>query len=528
MDKNNENDVISSTQGKNKKNFYFTILLILILSIFILSIFLSFTETVNHHTIVPSIKDNNIINDTISPSNINQAVSIEIMRVHKRGIEDLFRKVGTEWKKTPTFFIQAHFEEDIWKSIEVNSYDTGYVSWQANKFVEDETEQYEITIQVIEIQSKLFKNIEQIMETFTINFDFRTGRWTGDDTFNDSDGYGHYVGDDYEIWFKILQTEQDGDNIPYWWEINKLFTDPKNDDSREDPDNDGIPTDWEWQWGYDPFKYDNHSDIDPDEDGLSNIEEYEQRMWLANPFHKDIYLEIDRMEDNPSPLSLEHTFWKESQWMLMDVFTPQDITVHIDDGWPTELNNGGGDILPFYNDYIGPVSGGLSTFYKYYFSDERKGVFRYVIIVESGGWCFSQTNTLNPDVLSIPCNREFFRNVYFPPAVTPKLRKLAMAIAVIHELGHSLNLNPDYCQGIDNASQVGRNNLPPIQKLIQKMNARSYWDTYESVMNYAKFGRYVIDYSDGTHGIHDSNDWVQIDLTFFQKPINEKYGIGDE
>ena len=60
-----------------------------------------------------------------------------------------------------------------------------------------------------------------------------------------------------------------------------------------------------------------------------------------------------------------------------------------------------------------------------------------------------------------------------------------------------------------------------------RREAIEYWDTYESVMNYNKFGSYLLDYSDGSHGKHDANDWQQIDLTFFQNPIDEKYGVGN-
>ena len=77
-----------------------------------------------------------------------------------------------------------------------------------------------------------------------------------------------------------------------------------------------------------------------------------------------------------------------------------------------------------------------------------------------------------------------------------------------------------------NETQVGRNNLPFFQKIQASIAARKYWDTYESCMNYDKFGTYVLGYSDGTHGVHDADDWEQIDLTFFQKSIDERYGIG--
>ena len=468
-----------------------------------------------------------IVNDTISPEDINQAASIEIKRVHKRNIERNFRKIGFSWRQKPLFFVKAVFDDVSWESIEISEWDTGFAGWQVNRFVEDETETIDITFQIIEKQSGIFTKKESIIEEIDVTYDFRTGVWTGDDSFNDSDGYGHYVGDDYELWFGVYQTEQDGDTIPYWMETNILKTDPTRDDSVIDSDGDKISNSWEWKWGYDPFVFNNHSSLDPDHDGLENIEEFDLSKWLSNPFHQEIYLEVDFMEKGPGLFSMNHIFWKESQWMLMDVFTPHDITVHIDDGWPTGSSIGGGEFLPFIEEYIGPLSGVLSSFYKYHFADCRKGSFRYVVIHHSGGWNYAQTHELHSDVISIPSNREFYRSVYFPPAVTPRLKRLAMAVAVVHELGHSLGLNPEYHEGIDNASQVGRNNLGPIQKIQAKIEARNYWDSYESVMNYHKFGLYVLDYSDGSHGKHDADDWEQIDLTFFQKPFDYTYGVKD-
>ena len=37
-----------------------------------------------------------------------------------------------------------------------------------------------------------------------------------------------------------------------------------------DPDTDGIPSSWEWKWGYDPMVWDDHKNLDPDVDGLEN------------------------------------------------------------------------------------------------------------------------------------------------------------------------------------------------------------------------------------------------------------------
>ena len=45
--------------------------------------------------------------------------------------------------------------------------------------------------------------------------------------------------------------------------------------------------------------------------------------------------------------------------------------------------------------------------------------------------------------------------------------------------------------------------------------------------NFYKFGKYYMDYSDGSHGIRDFDDWNNIDLTYFQNKADTDYGIGD-
>jgi len=236
--------------------------------------------------------------------------------------------------------------------------------------VDEELEQVEIEFKLIGHEKKLLKTIEREIEKFDVVYDFRSGNWSGDDYFNDSDGYGHYNGSDFEVWFTLRQTDYDGDGIPWWVETNVLSTDPKVDDSKLDPDGDGVHTAWEWKWGYDPFVYDNHSILDPDDDGLQNTEECTMAKWLANPYRPDIYIETDGMEKSPfRPIEIkvekgrilpisrprlvktseasrydgwEHVFWEESQQMLMEEFNKHGITVHIDDG----IMGGGGELLP--------------------------------------------------------------------------------------------------------------------------------------------------------------------------------------
>ena len=51
---------------------------------------------------------------------------------------------------------------------------------------------------------------------------------------------------------------------------------------------------------YDPFKWENHSTLDPDKDGLDNIEEFRTWQWGSDPFRQDIFIEIDQMEKGPN------------------------------------------------------------------------------------------------------------------------------------------------------------------------------------------------------------------------------------
>ena len=47
----------------------------------------------------------------------------------------------------------------------------------------------------------------------------------------------------------------------------------------------------------------------------------------------------------------------------------------------------------------------------------------------------------------------------------------------------------------------------------------SYWlfGRYKSIMNY-RYTYFILDYSDGSHGALDSDDWDKIDLSYFEKP----------
>jgi hypothetical protein len=466
--------------------------------------------------------------DKIVPIGERQGFIFEVDRIHKMGIEENFRKIGNAWKSKPSYFFEITADEGTWIGQEINKWDSGYLKWQSLKQVEPGTESSSIEFKIIEPKKQLFRTVNNEVENFKITYDYRTGRWDGDDNFNDTDGYGHYVGDNYEIWFTISIFDNDNDQIPYWTEVNVLRTNPFFDDSKLDPDEDNITSDWEWRWGYDPLSWDNHTYLDPDLDGLENVEEYKMEKWLANPYHKDIYIEVDFMEKG-AWYELDHVLWEESQIMVVDKFVDHDITIHIDDGWPGGPTNGGGEYLEYVPYTIMGSDGIASEFYKYHFADERKGIFRYIFIQHGRiGWNGPQHLDFSSDTISLPSNRLWFAKTMFPFAITPRLMRLSQAVCFMHELGHCLGLNSRTVhEGIDNSSQVGRNNLPPLQKLKARQEAIKYWEDYESIMNYNKFGHYLLDYSDGTHGERDFDDWGFIDLTYFQSQSDWRGGFRD-
>ncbi|RLF45643.1 MAG: hypothetical protein DRN29_06325, partial [Thermoplasmata archaeon] len=305
------------------------------------------------HLSKPPVKEKEgiVFDDRISPME-NQALFIEILRIRNRGLMDKMLSYGLDWKNPPSFYYTITVDSEKGSS-KGNVGETGvYNTWDTIGYessmvfdVDEEQEYSDVTISIVELQPKgLFGQQEEVeKEKISLRYDYRTGRWTGDDYFTDKDGMGHYVGKNYEVWFNLYQADYDHDNIPYWVEVNILGTDPTVDDSKLDPDNDGIPTAWEWKYGYDPFTYDEHSKLDPDIDGIENIEEYRLREYFANPFQPDIYIETDGMEKRGF-FDLPHIFYKESQQMIIERFAQHGINVYIDDGWKDGPVNGGGEL----------------------------------------------------------------------------------------------------------------------------------------------------------------------------------------
>jgi hypothetical protein len=462
-----------------------------------------------------------ILDNRISPD-INQGLTVEVLRIRNRGLMDKMLTVGTSWRQTPSYYWIIDVDGKVADSLgyvglgssgTFDTWDTMGLETKQNYYIGEEHVTSDVRISIMEqVKTGLFgrKTSSVEKETIRLVYDFRTGRWSGDDNMMDADGYGHYLGEYYEIWFNVYQADFDHDGIPYWTEVNVLGTDPTVDDRELDPDADGIPTSWEWRWGYDPFTWDDHKNLDPDIDGLSNIEEYEMRKYFAIPFQPDIYIETDGM-NKKGPFRLNHVFWKESQQMIIERFAQHGISVYIDDGWNDGPMNGGGEMLPFIEQIDDVVGGQVKAFYEHYFADERKGVFRYVIIANKLGW-ISPPSYNSFDTINVGTN--VYQAVKLYGAFTPRYHRVVLAKKILHELGHSIGLLPSEFPGIDIMTPVGlRYPSMPAE------DYEKYLTDYHSIMNYQWMwkDRKLFDYSTGANGSpYDQADWNYVYIPTFQ------------
>jgi len=475
-------------------------------------------------------EEKKVIDDRISPME-NQALFVQVLRIRNRGLMDKMLSYGNSWRETPSFYYTIAVDDEFGSSKGYVGQTGVYTTWDTMGYestmtfdVDEELEYSKVSISIIEEQpSGLFgKKVEEVeKEKISLTYDYRTGRWNGDDYFMDDDGIGHFLGKNYEVWFHIYQADYDHDGIPYWMEKNILGTDPTVDDSKMDPDNDGIPTDWEWWYGYDAFTYNDHENLDPDIDGIENIEEYHMRKYFSNPFQPDIYIETDGMEKK-GLIDIDHIFYKESQQMIIERFARHGINVYIDDGWKDGPVNGGGELLPYQENLDDVLGKQLLAFYIHNFADERKGIFRYVVVGarEDGGGFITPVIYNNFDSIYVSND---FNSIIKRLAFTPREIRVMLAKAILHELGHSIGLMPVTFPGIDIMSRRVVDRYPSMPD----EDYDGYLENYYSVMNYQyiynkpyffsdETHTYLFDYSDGSNGRYDQNDWEHVYLPTFQ------------
>jgi len=468
-------------------------------------------------------------------SSINVTVSIKEIRALKT--IDLF--------SDPDFYVKVkindkEFISNVWPN-------TKYVenpNWSATAEVPKDKEFVNITIELWDKNNKIdrlcdispdYGNFTQA-RTAELTYSIATGIWWGDDYSGDLSGYGRLNGcddnsiyqqdRDCELWFNITQTDYDGDGLPYWLEVNMYNTSPLINNRGEDTDNDGVPIEWEHtfglyyiEWGhnqgyymeYDPNVWENQTALDPDDDGLNNIEEYKTWQWGSDPFRQDIFIEMDQMEKGPKGQGSSVPVGAFD--LLRDSYAKHNIVWHIDDG-----RLGGGELIPF-NDNISQED--LSAYYWNYFMhgdahNWRRGVFRWCIVAYNGstwanGFAFSSringsfaldcfflsSKTLDSKVKQFPLIDSLIRRTFN----SEKQRALVYAGGIMHETGHTLNVQAPGCDCQDG--------IWPWQ-----INFYRY-GPYKSVMNYRYIFTDLVDYSDGSRGKNDYDDWGTIDLAYF-------------
>jgi len=460
---------------------------------------------------------------------VDLEVTVTIKEI--RALEDI------DFIGKPDFYVKLFINGEVYKSKTWKNQKYVNESWSTTVNVPDEEQNVSIKIQLwdksllrdklcdLSENNELFKAKRDI----DLIYNLKTGHWSGEDyiyplmAMNDHSGYGRLNGcDDNSIYqrdrdclilFDITQNDYDGDGIPYWTEVNVFGTDPKIDDTGRDDDADGVPIEWEHKWGnvigydwhthsiifywiYDPFIAENHGNLDPDNDGLNNIEEYLTSQWGSDPFRKDIFVEVDQMKAGPNgePASI---LTEGAKNLLRDAFDKQNIVLHIDDGCM-----GGGEWIPFRDEYNRST---LPDLYREYFlhgenNAWRRGVFRYGPVIYDGtyaGFVF------NPDddywgAFQISSSR-VNKNIMGLP--TEKRIAITYASVWMHELGHTLQI--DIPGGHD------LNSYNPFQLNWWKFRP------YKSCMNYG-YTYFLVDYSDGSRGRNDHDDWSNLDLVAFQ------------
>jgi hypothetical protein len=413
------------------------------------------------------------------------------------------------------FYVNVFINSEKFSSPVWNDSDTLYnIHWTATQNVPDDVELVDIKIELCDYALDTTRMKPQYSSY--VYYSLKTGHWSGDDAVGDPSGYGRLNSQDaqrknnqsgrgYELWFDIHQTDYDGDTLPYWTERYMYGTDPQINNTGDDADADMLPIEWEHKWMYNPLMPDNHTRLDPDADSLTNIEEYRISAWDSDPYRRDLFLELDIMGEGPQGQNSSVPVRVKER--LKSAFDQHNIVLHLDDGCM-----GGGETLPFDTDTFRYE---LRTIYAWYFlhndsENWRRSVFHYGIVVfhqhVAAGiayvgdhpWLYWHTQGINTFVISAESMQKTAQK-------TAKPVDFIFACAMMHETGHTF--------GIDFLFPAGCDNVRTTHPL-----SIAYWlfANYRSCMNY-RYVYSILDYSDGSHGLFDNDDWSALNFAFFEK-----------
>lgn len=407
----------------------------------------------------------------------------------------------------PDFFLKVFIDGEEYTSPVWRNKSYIYNFWNVSRNVDDYKEIVEIEIQLFELgeNGSVLCDIGGENNTLNLRYSIKTGRWSGDDFIGDASGYGRANGcddgsiyeneRDCELYFNIYQNDFDGDGIPYWIEVNEYGTDATINDGSMDYDNDGLPTSWEWRWGFNPFEYENHYVLDYENDGITNFEEY---LMSSDPFTKDVFLEIDYMDDGEGCVVTNKAIE-----MLKNPFHRRNIIFHVEIGEsiPFDSFTSQEEVLEIYkNHFLNNESGNW-----------KRSIFHYGIFVNDcfpTGYSFAGDGPAfwgygpgtNSFVVSISQMKKYDRFRSDIPL------DYFIASVIMHEMGHNFGIRFGNPPGCDNQ----------FSKYPWQLGYYIYRN-YKSIMNY-RYTYKILDYSDGSHGKRDFNDWAHINLSYFELP----------
>ncbi|MFC4449551.1 hypothetical protein [Halorussus aquaticus] len=256
-------------------------------------------------------------------------------------------------------------------------------------------------------------------------------------------------------------SDTDGDGLPDADEVEERSTDPTVADTDDDALDDGPEV---REYGTDPTA------ADTDDDGLGDGVEVRGGSALAqaDPLRKDVFLEIDYMRGTTVPeRKLERV---ERAFANAPVTNPDGssgISLHV------RVSDS-----PIAAEQKTSLSEYSNTYYRSAYDTAGNGYFHALVVKEvpdESGNRVGLTSTGNSGMI-----------------IEDRPSRVRVAKTIMHELGHNLGLHPDEHRGIDSYE-------------VQPKR-------YPSVMNYHRLGGCDChyDYSDGSHGPGDFDDWDHI------------------
>ncbi|MDG6225846.1 MAG: hypothetical protein QCI82_10085, partial [Candidatus Thermoplasmatota archaeon] len=278
-----------------------------------------------------------------------------------------------------------------------------------------------------------------------------------------------------------------------------------------------------------------YTDEDPDKDGIPFEKEFKFFNFGANPFIKDIFVEVDWMaktepiikykwvyrpngEKYPESYidgfkTVEYKIKEDGQNKVIEAFSSHDIILHIDDGC---MGGGKGNIpysdmlyrnyekkYPHYKYYYGMTETTYNkntfTWHSDYFNDERHGIFHYAIICHymDDDTCKGGSADMVWDLPQTSLNMWGYPWFYADEIclADQRIRDLgkdhskAQASIFMHELGHNLGLkdHTGACMDYDKWQVV---DYTPVQWIIvmEKIHRVGYINPDEINYNIPAYG----------------------------------------